>query len=143
MKIMQDTRKICHKIGVIKQMQVQTQVYNNQFAKYDPQEFVEREPEDFLVSDDGAIYSEEINRAAFQRSIGKIFYHAGFEDFQPTAFDLVTDIATSFFKKIGQTVMLYSETVLPTGRFAPDVSRFVCAVLPQPLTRRRKSFCTP
>ncbi|KAF3311088.1 Transcriptional activator spt7 [Orbilia oligospora] len=120
MKMMQDTRKICHKIGVIKQMQVQTQVYNNQFAKYDPQEFVEKEPEDFLISEDGPVYSEDINRVAFQRSIAKVFYHAGFEDFQPTAFDLVTDIATSFFKKMGQTIMLYSEAVLPTGRFAPD-----------------------
>ncbi|KAK6533624.1 Transcriptional activator spt7 [Orbilia ellipsospora] len=120
MKTMQETRKICHKIGVIKQMQVQTQVYSNQFAKYDPQEFVEKEPEDFLISDDGPIMSGEVSKAAFQRSVAKLFYHAGFEDFQPTAFDLVTDIAASFFKKIGKTVMLYQETVLPTGKFAPD-----------------------
>ncbi|KAK6349990.1 Transcriptional activator spt7 [Orbilia brochopaga] len=120
MKVIQDTRKICHKIGVIKQMQTQTQIYSNQFGKYDPKEFVEQEPEDFLVSDDGPIMSAEVCRAAFQRSIGKIFYHAGFEDYQPTALDLVTDIATSFFQKIGKTVMLYQETVLPTGRFEPD-----------------------
>ncbi|EPS42468.1 hypothetical protein H072_3613 [Dactylellina haptotyla CBS 200.50] len=120
MKIMQDTRKICHKIGVIKQMQVQTQVYSNQFVKYDPAEFIEKEPEDFLVSEDGPVMSGEVSKAAFQRSVAKIFYHAGFEDFQPTAFDLVTDIAGSFFKKMGKTVMLYQETVLPTGKFAPD-----------------------
>ncbi|KAF3942141.1 hypothetical protein ABW19_dt0206708 [Dactylella cylindrospora] len=120
MKIMQETRKICNKIGVIKQMQVQTQIYQNQFAKYDPQEFVEAEPEDFLISEDGPIMSEDVCRAAFQRSIAKIFYHTGFEDYQPTAFDLVTDIATSFFKKIGTTMMLYKETPLTAGRFAPD-----------------------
>ncbi|KAF3910879.1 hypothetical protein ABW20_dc0106924 [Dactylellina cionopaga] len=120
MKVMQETRKICHKIGVIKQMQVQTQLYSNQFTKYDPKGFVEHEPEDFLVSEDGPIMSSEVCRAAFRRSVGKIFYHAGFEDFQPTAFDLATDIAANFFQKIGKTVMLYQETVLPTGRFEPD-----------------------
>ncbi|EWC48248.1 hypothetical protein DRE_02352 [Drechslerella stenobrocha 248] len=119
-KYIQDTRKLVHKIGVIKQMQTQTQIYSNQFAKYDPRGFVEQDVDDFLVSDDGPIMSSEVCRAAFQRSIGKIFYHAGFEDYQPTALDLVTDIAASFFKKIGRTVMLYQETSIPTGRFEPD-----------------------
>lgn len=89
MKVIQDTRKICNKIGVIKQMQVQTQLYQNQFARYEPQEFIETEPEDFLISEDGPIMSAEICRTAFQRSIGKVFFHAGFEDAVPAAFDCV------------------------------------------------------
>lgn len=39
-------------------------------------------------------------RAAMKRSVGKIFYHAGFEDFQPSALETVTDIASGFFTKL-------------------------------------------
>mgnify|MGYP002477045486 CR=1 FL=1 len=48
-------------------------------------------------------------RAAFQRAVGKIFYHAGFEDFQPSALDAVTDIASDFFGKLIRTFTLYNE----------------------------------
>jgi hypothetical protein len=48
-------------------------------------------------------------RAAFQRAVGKIFYHAGFEDFQPSALEAVTDVASDFFGKIIRTFTLYNE----------------------------------
>lgn len=50
-----------------------------------------------------------VNRAAFKRSVGKIFYHAGFEDFQPSALDVVTDIAGEFLTKLGQGLKLFHE----------------------------------
>jgi transcriptional activator SPT7 len=53
-----------------------------------------------------------VNRAALQRSVGKIFYHAGFEDFQPSAMEAMTDVATEFMAKIGASLKLYNE--LPT-----------------------------
>lgn len=48
-------------------------------------------------------------RAAFQRSVGKIFYHAGFEDFQPSALDAATDVAADFFSKMIRTFTTYRE----------------------------------
>jgi transcriptional activator SPT7 len=48
-------------------------------------------------------------RSALQRSIGKIFYHAGFEEFQPSALDAVTDIASNFFTGLVQSLGLYTE----------------------------------
>ncbi|KAK0655428.1 hypothetical protein B0T16DRAFT_499290 [Cercophora newfieldiana] len=39
----QETRKVCSKISVIKQMQIQTQVYINQFPKYNPEPFLEQD----------------------------------------------------------------------------------------------------
>lgn len=113
MRQMQETRKICSKISVIKQMQTQTQIYANQFSKYNPERFVERDVDDYVVSEDGPIFSQEVCRAALQRSIGKIFYHTGFEEFQPTAMDAVTDIAADYFQKLAKTVMLYKES--PSG----------------------------
>ncbi|THY56902.1 hypothetical protein D6C99_02716 [Aureobasidium pullulans] len=109
MRQMQETRKICAKIGIVKQMQIQAQTYQNQFQKYDPQPFVEQDVGAVAVSEDGPIMSPWVCRAAFQRAVGKIFYHAGFEDFQPSALDAVTDIASDFFGKLIRTFTLYNE----------------------------------
>lgn len=59
-------------------------------------------------------------RATFQRAVGKIFYHAGFEDFQPAALDAATDIASDFFTKLIRTFTTYREA----PREEPEVSRF-------------------
>lgn len=49
-------------------------------------------------------------KAALQRSVAKIFFHAGFEEYQPSALDAVTDVASDFFHKIGETLKCYMET---------------------------------
>ena len=65
-----------------------------------------------------------VNRAALQRAVGKIFYHAGFEDFQPAALDAATDVASDFFSKIVRSFTTYAE--LPksdetaTPRYTPE-----------------------
>ncbi|KAI9829578.1 MAG: hypothetical protein M1819_006083 [Sarea resinae] len=109
MRQMQETRKVCTKIGIVKQMQLQSQMYQNQFQKYDPEPFVEQDIEPHVVSDDGPIMAPWVCRAALQRSVGKIFYHAGFEEFQPSALDAVTDIASDFFAKLVRTLGVYHE----------------------------------
>jgi transcriptional activator SPT7 len=85
------------------------QLYQNQFPKYDPQPLVEADIETHVVSDDGPIMADEVCRAAFQRTIGKIFYHTGFEDFQPSALDAATDLAAEYFQKLTRTFMHYKE----------------------------------
>ncbi|KAF4549361.1 Transcriptional activator spt7-like protein [Elsinoe fawcettii] len=100
MRQMQQTRKICAKIGYVKQLQIQHQSYQNQFPKYDPLPFIEQEIPALAVSEAGPIMAPHLARATFQRSVGKIFYHAGFEDFQPAALDAVTDMASHFFTKL-------------------------------------------
>lgn len=84
-------------------------MYQNQFQKYDPQPFREADVEPLVVSDDGPVMSQWVCRAALQRSVGKIFYHAGFEEFQPSALDAITDIAGNFFKNLVQTLGVYSD----------------------------------
>lgn len=48
-------------------------------------------------------------RAALQRSVAKVFYHAGFEEFQPSALDAVTDVASNFFTQIARSFNVYRE----------------------------------
>lgn len=130
---MQETRKVCAKIGIVKQMQLQSQMYQNQFQKYDPQPFVEAEVPPMVVSTDGPIMAPYVCRAALQRSVGKLFYHAGFEEFQPAALEAVTDIASTFFKNLVRTLRVYKETpkvksetpvTLPNGTMTTWVPRF-------------------
>ncbi|KAH7138022.1 transcriptional activator spt7 [Dendryphion nanum] len=130
---MQETRKICAKIGIVKQMQLQSQTYQNQFQKYDPQPFMEADIEPMVVTEDGAIMAPYVCRAALERSVAKIFYHAGFEEFQPSALDSITDIAGKFFQNLVRTFQLYREQpksksdtpiTLPSGAITNWTSRF-------------------
>lgn len=106
---MQETRKVCSKIGVIKQMQIQAQVYANQFPKYEPEPFVEADIEPHFVAGDGPVMAPAVCRSAMKRSVAKIFYHAGFEELQPSALDVVTDIAGDYFEKLIRTFNVYRE----------------------------------
>ncbi|RAL15478.1 SAGA histone acetyltransferase complex subunit SPT7 [Aspergillus homomorphus CBS 101889] len=110
MRQMQETRKVCSKIGVVKQMQLQSQMYQNQFQKYQPEPFVEHDVPAHVMNDGGPVVSPWVCKAALQRSVAKIFYHTGFEEYQPSALDAVTDIASDFFQKIGETLKSYMET---------------------------------
>lgn len=109
MRQMQETRKICSKVGIVKQMQLQTQMYQNQFQKYQPEPFVEQDIPPHVMNDDGPVINPWISKAALQRSVAKIFYHTGFEEYQPSALDAVTDMASDYFIKIGETLKEYME----------------------------------
>ena len=70
------------------------------------------------MNDGGPVINPWVCKAALQRSVGKIFYHAGFEEFQPSALDAVTDVAADFFTKIGSTIKSYMEA--PKVPAAPE-----------------------
>ena len=109
MRQLQNTRKVVSKIGVVKQMQLQSQTYQNQFTKYQPEPFVETDIPNHVMSDDGPVMAPWVCKAAFQRAIGQIFFHAGFEEFQPSALDAMTDLAADFFHRICTTLVNYRE----------------------------------
>ena len=85
------------------------QVYQNQFQKYNPEPFVEKDIEPTIMSDDGPIAAPGVCRAALQRSVGKILYHTGFEEYQPSALDTITDIASDFFARLVRTIGEYRD----------------------------------
>ena len=109
MRQLQETRKVCTKIGIVKQMQLQSQMYQNQFQKYDPEPFVERDIEGHVMSDSGPVIAPYVAQAALQRSVGELLYHAGFEEFQPSALDAITGIAAEYFQRLVSTLANYRE----------------------------------
>ena len=106
---MQETRKVVSKIGVVKQMQLQSQTYQNQFQKYQPEPFLEHDIEKHVMSDAGPVMAPWVCKASLQRTVGKIFYHAGFEEFQPSALDAITDMAGDFFHNLCATMSNYKQ----------------------------------
>jgi hypothetical protein len=86
-----------------------------------------------VTSEHGPIMAPMLCRATLQRSVGKIFYHAGFEEFQPSALDAVTDIAATFFQNLVASLGVYRETPkmksdvpvnLPNGEITTWTPRF-------------------
>lgn len=84
-------------------------MYNNQFPKYEPEPFIEADIEPHVTSDDGPIMSPWVCKAALSRSVAKLCYHAGFEELQPSALDVITDIAGDFFGKLARSLNVYRE----------------------------------
>lgn len=123
---LQETRKVVSKIGVIKQMQIQSQVYANQFPKYEPEPFVEADIEPHFVAGDAPVLAPGVCKSALQRSVAKIFYHAGFEELQPSALDVVADIAGDYFEKLIRTFNVYQEAEKKnaTGVYAERGAKF-------------------
>jgi transcriptional activator SPT7 len=107
MRQMQETRKLCSKIGVVKQMQLQMQAFSVQASKYEPIPLLEADIPSHIVTDDGPVIAPEACRAAFQRSIGTIFFHAGFEDFHSSALETCTDIMGDYFQRLAKTFAGY------------------------------------
>ncbi|KAL8662561.1 MAG: hypothetical protein Q9202_004613 [Teloschistes flavicans] len=123
MRQLQATRKICSKIAVVKQMQIQSQMYHGQFQKVEPAPLVEQDIEPHVMNDGGPVISPEVTRAALQRFVAEMFFHAGFEEFQPSALDAATDLASDFFLKIGTTLNEYLQTPqIPIPKAAHDGS---------------------
>ena len=82
-------------------------MYHGQFQKHEPAPLVEQDAEPHVMSDEGPISSPWACRAAMQRSIGKLLFHTGFEEYQPSAVEAFTDLATDFMKKLASTVSEY------------------------------------
>lgn len=84
-------------------------MYANQFPKYTPEPFVEADIEPHVTCGDDIVMAPDVCRSALQRSVAKIFYHAGFEELQPSALDTITDIAADYFGKIVTSFNTFSE----------------------------------
>ena len=79
-------------------------MYQNQFQKYEPEPFIEHDIEPHVMSDDGPLIDRNLTQAALKRSVGKVFFHAGFDEYQPSAIDAMTEIASEYFLNLCSTL---------------------------------------
>lgn len=101
-------------------------MYTNQFPKYNPEPFQEADIEPHFLAGEGPVMAGEVCRATLQRSVAKIFYHAGFEELQPSALDTITDIAGDYMQKLFRTFTTYyeAEKKPAVGAYAERGARF-------------------
>ena len=95
----------------------------------------------------------EVCRAALQRCVGKVFYHAGFDEFQPSAVEVITDIAKDYFTNMAKSLVgfmekpkvpcrsteVHSATDIPNnqGQPKPTVAAAICKGAEQPKFKPR------
>ncbi len=89
---------------------------------------MEADVEPHFVSGEGLVLAAETCRAALQRSVSKILFHAGFEEAHPSAIEAMTDLTGDYLTKVVRTFNVYREAEkreVPTSnaatapRFAP------------------------
>ena len=84
-------------------------MYHGQFQKHDPAPLIEQDIEPHVMSDEGPVVSPLVSRTALQRSVGELCFHAGFEEFQPSALDAFTELAGEYFTKLAASLVGYSQ----------------------------------
>ena len=84
-------------------------MYHGQFQKHEPAPLIEQDIEPHVMSDEGPVVAPHVVRAALQRSVAKLCFHAGFEDCQPSALDAFTELASDFFVKLATSLAGYLE----------------------------------
>ena len=107
----QKTQKLTSKIGVVKQMQLQSQMYQGQFQKHEIIPFVEQDVQPHVMLDDGPVMAPNVCHAALQRTVAKLLVHAGFDETQPAAIDAITDMAGDYFTKVARSLNNYSQAL--------------------------------
>lgn len=106
----QEIRKICFKISLIRQMQTQQFVHHTQMKQPDiePIREVDVDPVSKLPNHDYS--SNEIQFAVLRRNIAKIAMQTGFETTEPTAINTLTQLAEKYLGNLIKTMKLHCES---------------------------------
>lgn len=118
---MQQIRKICSKIGYIRQLQQQTHSYNVTFKPYNPQKItdVDLDLESRLPNRDEL--DSAASQQALKKSIAKVSMHTGFEVTELMALNTLTEVAGDYLTNLGKTLMMYMESSMFEGCSLEDL----------------------
>lgn len=101
----QNIRKICSKISLIRQMQQSTYVHANQLDSYNPVEINETDLDIESRLPNRDHYYGPTSSAALKRAVSKIAMHDGFEVTERGAIEALTEIAGDYLSKLGRTLV--------------------------------------
>ncbi|ODV66940.1 hypothetical protein HYPBUDRAFT_109370 [Hyphopichia burtonii NRRL Y-1933] len=106
----QEIRKICFKISLIRQMQTQQFVHHTQMKQPEVEYIreVDIDPVSKLPNHDP--HSAKIQFSVLRRNIAKIAMQTGFETAQPFAVNTLTQIAENYMGNLIKSIKLHSET---------------------------------
>lgn len=106
----QEIRKICFKISLIRQMQTQQFMHRSQMRQPEIEYLkeVDIDPVSKLPNHD--IFTEEVQYAALRKGVAKIAMHTGFESSEPFAINTLTQIAERFMLNLARSMKLHCES---------------------------------
>lgn len=106
----QEIRKICFKISLIRQMQMQQYMHRTQMRQpeIDYLKEVDVDPVSKLPNHDR--FDEGVQHAALKKSVAKIAMHTGFETTQPLAINTLTQVAERYLLNLAKSIKLHCES---------------------------------
>lgn len=106
----QEIRKICFKISLIRQMQTQAYMHRTQMRQPEIEYIreVDVDPVSKLPNHD--IYSGKTQYAALRRSVAKVVMHTGFETTEPFAINTLTQVAEKYILNLARTIKTHCES---------------------------------
>jgi len=123
-----EIRKLCNKVAVIRNMGQQPPgMYQpppppSKLAEIDDYAWGgEVDAEEPVFVPDATAMNGELGRYVMEQAIAKLLYHTGFEDFQPSALDVMTSVAIEYLQDIGKTLRLYMNNVDGRKKFSAEV----------------------
>ncbi|KAK9446970.1 uncharacterized protein V1518DRAFT_422592 [Limtongia smithiae] len=117
---LQEIRKVCSKISVIKRMQQHSHLYASQLRGYNPAKLVEQDIDAESRLPGHSDMSKEVAEACLQRSVAKLAMHTGYEDVEMLALEGLTALAGDFMQRLGRTLCLYMESTRGARRYTME-----------------------
>ncbi|CAX40469.1 subunit of the histone acetyltransferase SAGA complex, putative [Candida dubliniensis CD36] len=106
----QEIRKICFKISLIRQMQTQQFVHHTQMKQPEIQTLKEVDVDAASKLPNHDISTGDVQFSVFRRNIAKIAMQTGFETTQPAAINTLTQVAERYLGNLIKSLKLHSET---------------------------------
>lgn len=108
--LMQDIRKICFKISLIRQMQTQAFVHHTQMKPPEVESIKQVDIDPISRLENKDFYSREVCYSALRGNVSKILMSNGFESSDPFCVDVVTQVAEEYMSNLIKTIKLHTES---------------------------------
>ncbi|KAK6453936.1 transcription factor, member of the histone acetyltransferase SAGA complex [Scheffersomyces xylosifermentans] len=106
----QEIRKICFKISLIRQMQTQQFVHHTQMKQPEIEKLREVDVDAASKLPNHDPYRDEIQFSVLRRTMGKIAMQTGFESTSPFAINTLTQVAEKYMGNLIKTLKLHLES---------------------------------
>ncbi|CAH2352103.1 transcriptional activator Spt7p [[Candida] railenensis] len=106
----QDIRKICFKISLIRQMQTQQFVHHTQMKQPEVEDIKEVDIDPVSKLSNHEPFSSEVQYGVLRRAVSKIAMQTGFESTEPFAINALTQVAEKYYGNLVKTLKMHLET---------------------------------
>ncbi|KAK6461268.1 transcription factor, member of the histone acetyltransferase SAGA complex [Scheffersomyces coipomensis] len=106
----QEIRKICFKISLIRQMQTQQFVHHTQMKQPEVEAIREVDVDNASKLPNHDAFSEDVQFAVLRRNVAKIAMQTGFEKTEPFAVNTLTQLAEKYLSNLIKSIKLHTES---------------------------------